>query len=238
MSTRFHPVLGAAAAALLFAAAPHAGAQQFATYGSAEASGFGESSAILGTSVSAGRPGWSPVASIAVYTFRFRSGPSTFDNSTAFAPSLGIMHATTTSAVQAALGYAFLSTEHPSAAAIGSPVGTQNSAFVSAQYNYWGDGSSSTQLLGSYSFKDEYLWARGGHMIRIGPSSPISLGGDVTIQGSMKGDATYQLQLGPTLEYRVSQAVRLNAGAGYRTDTDWNAGSGYARVGFLWLVGP
>src|SRR6476619_1873896 len=76
-----------AAALAAFASIP-AGAQSLATYGSAEAAGYGEGSLFLGSTLSLpGGQGWSPLVSAYVQTYRYRSGVNSPATATAFAPA-------------------------------------------------------------------------------------------------------------------------------------------------------
>ena len=64
------------AAAISLGLATSLGAQSLATFGSAEVAGYGEGSALLGTSLSTGQQGWGPVASLVAQTYRYRNGLS------------------------------------------------------------------------------------------------------------------------------------------------------------------
>lgn len=108
-----HKKIFLVAAAGLLAASSTARAQSLATFGSAEIAGFGEGSALLGTSISSGRQGISPVASVVAQTYRYRSGVSTHAQAWSISPSLGLQYNMPGGSVQGALGYTFVNTDVP-----------------------------------------------------------------------------------------------------------------------------
>ena len=63
-------------------------AQSLATFGSAEIAGFGEGSALVGTSLSTGRQGWGPVATLVGQTYRYNNGGNTYAQAYAVSPSI------------------------------------------------------------------------------------------------------------------------------------------------------
>ena len=154
-------------------------AQSVAMYGSLEASGYGEGSAFIGSSLSASGLGWKPYASIGAYTFRYRGG-SGHNTESAFAPSVGLLHNGARQSVQFGAGYVFVTENAPRQTSAGAPFGSQGSPFVTGQYSYWGDGSKDVLLLGSYATKSQYIWTRGSALGRVGgPSGKLFAGGEV-----------------------------------------------------------
>lgn len=235
----------------LIAGATTANAQSLATFGSAEIAGFGEGSALLGTSISTGNLGWGPVGELVGQTYRYlSSGNSSTDHAQAWAlsPSVGLEYSMPTGAVQGMVGYTFVSTEFP-AGVSGAENGGSNSAFVSAQVNHWGDGAQTIQWLGDYAFKSQYYWTRLRVAQRVAQGEhPIYLGVEGVLQGSQKVQnlvsstgfaftipTETRYEVGPTIEYRVSNDFRVGASGGVRGGNNNYPMSGYARIEFLLL---
>ncbi len=226
---------GALATSLLMPAI--ASAQSVAMFGSVEASGYGEGSAFIGSSLSASGLGWKPFASIGAYTFRYRGG-SGHNTESAFAPSAGLLHNGARQSVQFGAGYVFVTENSPRQTSAGAPFGSQDSPFVTGQYSYWGDGSKDVLLLGSYATKSQYIWTRGSALNRLGGSTgKLFAGGEVGVQGSTDSPSYYRIQAGPAISYRVNESFRVGAAAGVRIATgDFSPpATGYARIDFLLL---
>ena len=233
------------AAALTVGLASLSGAQSLATYGSAEVAGFGEGSALIGTSISSSRLGWGPLASLTAQTYRYRSGLNSHAQAYALSPSAGLQYRMPTGAVQASLGYTFVNTEFPGSV-VGIENGSENSPFVSGQANYWGTGENTAQAIANYGFRSEYYWTRFRAAHRLAPSAtPVYVGGELVLQGTQKqrpiGNTGFttptqsRYQFGPTIEYRFTPEFRLGGAAGYRGGNNNAAGTGYARIEFLVL---
>lgn len=216
-----------------------AGAQSVAIYGGAEAAGYGEGSAVLGTSISAGGLGLQPYVSFTGVSYRARIGRDTYSVQSAFAPSVGLRYGAPTHSVQAGIGYVFTTAKSPARTTAGGPLGTRNSVNLSAQYTYWGDGSKDVNVLGSYTLKSRYLWTRANALTQLGAGSQTFAGGEFGVQGSMEAPSFYRIQFGPAIQYRVSNAFRIGGAAGARISTGDSAPpmTGYARVEFLILPG-
>jgi hypothetical protein len=214
-----------------------ASAQSIAIYGGVEAAGYGEGSAVLGTTVSPGRLGVQPYLSLLALAYRYDAGAS-HKTANAFAPSVGLMYSTQTHSVQGGVGYVFAADASPRTTA-GTPVGAEDSPFVTAQYSYWGDGSRSVNLLGSYTFEPSYVWTRASALGRLGPESRVFAGGEVGLQGSATSPSFWRIQAGPAFEYRVSNAFRIGGAAGVRFSAGQQSPplTGYARLEFLALPG-
>lgn len=234
------------AAALSLGHAFTLSAQSLATFGSVEVAGFGEGSALLGTSLSTGRQGWGPLASLVAQTYRYRNGVTSYGQAYALSPSLGLQHSTSEGAVSGSLGYTFVNTEF-SGVVSGNELGGTNGAFVTLQGNYWGTGENSAQVIGNYGFKSEYYWTRFRAAHRLAPSAtPVYLGAEAVLQGTQKGypigtgtlrtPSQMRYEFGPTIEYRVSPEFRVGASGGYRGGNNNTPGSGYARIEFLALT--
>lgn len=225
------------AAAGILALSSTSNAQALATFGSAEIAGFGEGSALIGTSLSTGRQGLGPVASVTAQTYRYRSGLNAHSQAYAVSPSLGLQYSMPGSAVQGSLGYTFVNTDVP-ATLVGLESGPKNGAFVSGQYNYWGEGENTAQAIANYGLASEYYWTRLRAAHRLAPSAtPVYVGAELVFQGTQKDNADVsRYQVGPTIEYRVTPSFRLGGSAGYRGGNNNAAGSGYARIEFLHLT--
>ena len=234
------------AAALSLGLATSLGAQSLATFGSAGVAGFGEGSALLGTSLSTGRQGWGPIASLVAQTYRYQNGGTTHAQAYAISPSLGLQYTMPTGAVSASGGYTFVNTQFERVVT-GGELGGTNGAFVTLQGNYWGSGENSAQLIGNYGFKSEYYWSRARAAHRLAPSAtPIYVGGEFVLQGTQRGYLTglgttrgpsvMRYEFGPTIEYRATPQFRVGASGGYRGGNRSTIGSGYARIEFLLLT--
>ena len=227
--------------------ASSAGAQALATFGSAEAAGFGEGSALLGTSLSTGRQGLGPIAGLVGQTYRYRDTQSTHAQAYAISPSVGLQYTMPTGAVSGSVGYSFVSTQFDQVVS-GGQLGGTDGAFVSGQGNYWGNGENSAQVIGSYGFKSEYYWSRVRAAHRLAPSAqPIYLGAEFVLQGTQqgyivdrtsgrRGPSQSRYEVGPTIEYRISPEFRVGASSGLRGGNNSTPQSGYARVEFLLLT--
>jgi hypothetical protein len=252
MTSRSRLTIAAALAAACSLAVVHsARAQAIATFGSLEASGLGEGSALLGTSISGGRMGWVPVVTLIGQVYRFNIGDNTTNDAYAFSPSIGLQDNMSHGMVQASVGYSFVGIHGPQTispfngavlsnfpSVIGVQTGTSNSMFVSAQGNYWGDGENTAQVIGNYAFKSEYYWTRfrSSHRVASG-ANPVYLGGELVFQGTQNSNpGAYRYQVGPTIEYRVTPNFRVGASGGYRGGNRDSPGTGYARIEFLALT--
>ncbi|MDB4916232.1 MAG: hypothetical protein JWM95_3876 [Gemmatimonadetes bacterium] len=210
-----------------------ASGQELATYGSLEAAGLGEGSALIGATVSGSQKGWGPIAAIIAQTYRYQDGISSHATASAVSPSVGLQYRMTDGAVQAAVGYTFVSTE-VSGVFAGSENGGRSGVFGSVQGNYWGSGENSAQFIGAYNFKSDYYWTRGRAAHRISP--PVYLGGEVVVQGSQDfTPSIMRYEVGPTIEYRVSPEFRVGASGGLRGGNNSAVNTGYARIEFLLL---
>lgn len=234
------------AAVICFAAT--ANAQSLATFGSAEAAGLGESSALLGVSMSSGASGWGPVGTLIGQTYRFSSGANTFAQAYAVSPSVGVQNNMPTGSIQASVGYTFIhtdlklvsvpATDTPSPLPIlGVETGSSNGVFISGQGNYWGTGENTAQVIASYGFGAEYYWTRFRAAHRLAPSdNPFYVGAEFVLQGTQKTTpSAMRYQVGPTLEYRVTPDFRVGVSGGYRGGNNNAPGSGYVRIEFLAL---
>lgn len=235
------------AAALSIGLGATLNAQSLATFGSAEVAGFGEGSALLGTSASTGHMGLGPMATLVGQTFRYRNGANSHAQAYALSPSVGLQYSMPTGAVSAGVGYTFLNTEFDGLIT-GNELGGRSGTFATAQGNYWGNGENSAQLIGSWGFKSEYYWTRARAAHRLAPSpQPVYLGAEFVLQGAPNGYLlpsgvrsginVTRYQVGPTIEYRATPEFRVGASGGFRGgNNSAGASSGYARIEFLLLT--
>lgn len=234
------------AAAISLGFATSLGAQSLATFGSAEVAGYGEGSALLGSSLSTGRQGWGPMASLVAQTYRYRNGLNSHAQAFAISPSLGLQHSMSTGSVSGSLGYTFVNTEFDGVLT-GSELGGRNGGFVTLQGNYWGTGENSAQAIGNYGFKSEYYWSRLRAAHRLAPSAtPVYVGAEFVLQGTQQGyrigttglrtSSQTRYQFGPTIEFRATPAFRVGASGGYRGGNNNTPGTGYGRIEFLLLT--
>lgn len=235
MQTHFR--ITALAMALCGSAALSADAQQLATFGSAELAGLGEGSALLGTSLSTGRMGVSPIAGITAQTYTYRSGPSTSTN-TAVAPSVGLQYRGVDHAIQGSVGYNFVNgNSSTNGFPFGIASGGENSVFVNAQANFWGNGMEDGAIA-SYNIKSRYVWSR----LRLAREivttpTPTYLGGEFVAQGSSKfSPSAYRFQAGPTINFHLSPTFHLGGSAGARFGNQSQATTGYVGANFLLLT--
>lgn len=244
------------AVAIAFSAST-AHAQALATFSSAELAGYGEGSLLLGASLTSGNQGWGPIGTLIGQTYRFRDqgiGSSSHAQAWAISPAAGMQYSTSTGAVQGLVGYTFVNSDEGTnnlgvgTVVAGNPTGGTNSAFVSAQVNHWGTGEHGVQWIGNYAFESEYYWTRLRLNQRfITAPHPVYFGVEGVVQGSQKtesitvGTSTFRTQaqtryqVGPTIEYRVTNDLRIGGAVGYRGGNNGFPGSGYAKLEMLAL---
>src|ERR1043166_1833294 len=214
---------GLVAGIALVGGAFRAGAQQVVVFGSAEAGGLGSSLFLRGGSVSGKGLGWQPVANVEGYHLTFRSGPGKTTTNDVLAPSAGLKYNVGEGAVQARVGYAFVSSSTGTPATVGVfpiPSASKNGVLAAFQGDYWGTGAQTAQLIGSYNFANEFLWSRVRAAQRIGAAdSPLMLGAEAGFLGTNKTSGNWGWFVGPTIGYRVMPELRLTAAGGYRTST-------------------
>jgi hypothetical protein len=240
----------AVVAALLFGATT-AHAQALAVYGGAELAGFGEGSALLGGTLSTGRQGLGPIVSAQAQAYRYQSGPGAHNTAVAVSPAVGLQWLMSEGLVQASVGYTFADDNVGALLSPGGEFGGK-STFVSGQINHWGNGDHQLQWIGNYAFKPEYYWTRGRASTRvIDAPNPIFLGAEAVFQGYVRTNSyntstiggtpailtrpSWRFQVGPTLEYRITNDFRVGASAGYRGGPGGSPASAYGRVEFLSL---
>jgi hypothetical protein len=214
----------ALAVAITAAGAHAAGAQNLAVYGAAEAAGLGESSAILGASLTPGHLGLNWVLGASVQTYRFRITPSTapaqqFEQRVAFTPSVGLQFRVPDGMVQGTVGYNFTSGDVGNNNIAGVPGGGANSPVLAAQANYWG-GIFEHEGIVAYTTENKYLWSRARLAVRPLPLTPVYVGGEFIYQGT--ADFGHRYQAGPTINFHVTPNFHVGVDGGVR----WNSAGG------------
>lgn len=238
MTTRFrHLVASALAGATLALLPAPARGQTLATFGAIEAAGLGEGLALFGVGLSHNGLGWGPTAAASLLSYRYRTGVrNNTAQAYAFAPGVGLQNNYGTGAFQALVGYTFVNVDAaPPSGIIGLEAGSQNSPFVLGQVNHWGDGNVALQAIASYNFQAQYTWARARGAQRLA-GSPVFVGAEVVAQGTPKNSGAFRFNVGPTIEYRVTEQFRLGASGGLRTGTNNLPTTGYVRAEFLALT--
>ena len=208
----------ALAAALATLLVPAAGAQNLAVYGAAEAAGFGESSAILGGSLTPGNLGLNWLLGANVQTYRFLNGFNVdgtrhHDQRVAFNPQVGVQYRATTGSIEGTVGYNFVSGDVTSTNNVGAPGGGENSPTIAGVANYWG-GIFEHGFIVSYATKPEYIWTRARLAVRPLPTTPVYLGGEAVAQGGSRYG--YRYQVGPTLNVHVTPNFHAGINGGVR----------------------
>ncbi|MBW3628332.1 MAG: glycosyltransferase [Gemmatimonadetes bacterium] len=199
-----------------------------AIYGSGEIDTENTSVASIGASVQPPGLGFKPVASILAYQLTFPAGTGT-QSVTAFNPALGLRYQWVPGALQASVGYLFLSGETD--AAVGAPGGGESGITGAVLADYWGDGTTLAQGIASYNFADDYIWSRlrATRQVTDFNFAPIRLGAEVVGQGEDVFDieeddltavnAGYRaFQAGVVGDYQLSPDFRLTGIVGGKTD--------------------
>jgi hypothetical protein len=139
-------------------------------------------------------------------------------------PSAGLRWGTSSSAVQATVGYAFTDGEE-GVRAIGAPSGGADGVVTTLQVNHWGAPGSATsgQAIATYNWGADYLWTNFRGAYRIMGTSPgpgFALGAEAGFQGDPGSDrGVYQaIQAGALAEYHFSPALRLVGVVGAKSD--------------------
>ena len=217
-------------------------AQQVVAFGTAEAGGLGSSLFLLGLSASGSGMGWQPTGSLEGYYLRLPSGAGTTTTDWVFAPSVGLKDGMNGGAIQARVGYSFVSSSVNSGGAFPTstfpiPTSSKNGVFVVGQGDYWGNGNQMGQVIASYNFGDEFLWSRLRGAEKLS-GSHVMVGGEVGFLGGGESDVpgftkTWGYFLGPLISYQFTPAFRGTLFGGYRNTT----GTGGIASGYLGVDG-
>jgi hypothetical protein len=232
-------VLSTAALLALLLDSSAVAAQQLVTFGSLEASGFGQSVALLGASLGTGREGWSPVGTLMGYTIRYKDVTGADVTQNTIAPALGVRYQVPGQNWQLQVGRSFTNND-VSGNVIGLPAESQEGTFTSGEWNYWGQGERVSSAIVNYNWDAEYLWARARSGWRVG-LSPMLVGGEVIAQGTTAdpgpaAGSRFEFRAGPTVMFRLTPNFRVDATAGLRTNSGFDRQSGYARADFTWVL--
>ena len=185
---------------------------------------------------------------VTAYHLRYDAGGVDGDASqTAVVPQALVRWAWPTAAVQAGVGYAFISGDEGLA---GAPGGGEDGIVTSLQGNYWGtDSRVLAQGIANYNWESGYLWTnlRATRRVARLAGRPLGLGGEFTFQGDLEGDddllidtEEYEaLQAGLVADYQVSPPFRLTGVAGGKsTNVDGQDDVfPYVKLEFVWIPG-
>lgn len=199
-------------------------------YGSTEWDTEESRSVFLGSSMSFGPGPLRPTFSIGSYKLWFPSGTGT-QTITAVTPSAGLSYSYGPGGVGFSVGYSFRSSDSPVAPTdVGIPEasGTENTPVINGSWQYWGDGSATSSILGSYATKSQYLWSRARAARRVAQwpnDRELALGGEVVYQkGSKEPNTSWSFAAGPTLHYKWNRHFRTGIVVGGKStsnpDTD------------------
>lgn len=236
----------AAVAALALAMAAPAEAQlQPVVYGASELDTEDLRLFLLGASVSAPGTGLGWTAGVSGYHLTFPAGNGDTRSLTSVQPSAGVRYGTTTGAVSASVGYAFVSADaddEGGPVGVGAPGGGEDGVLTQLQANYWGDGRRMGQAIAVYNWGAEYLWTnlRGTQRVfGTGAESGVNLGAEAGFQGGGTGDDDFQaFQLGGVAEYQLNPALRLVGVVGGKSDNRDDAPSVFPYVKLEFVALP
>jgi hypothetical protein len=225
MMKAYRNTLLAAATAIAASLAPAAAHAQIqpVIFGTAEADTEDTRLFLLGASIQRNALGVTPFAGVTAYRLTIPTLPTGTMDINAVNPSVGLRYATPTSAIQASVGYLFVSGDDaPLGGAFGAPGGTREGVTTSALGEYWGERGLNLQGIANYNWGDEYAWARARGAIGVAPMGEgwLRLGAEVVGQGGGvdAGDRYSAWQAGPYVDAQVARPLRLLAGAGIKGD--------------------
>lgn len=222
-----------ASVALALTLASTAGAQSIAIYGGAEAAGDNTSLLFLGGTISPRGLGWKPYAGLSAYALRFDAGTATIDR-TAFVPRVGLINVMADQSVSFGVGYSF--SDASSNRPFFVPGESGDGVVGSFGWNYWDAGNKTRQVLASYNFGTQFLWSRGQALWALKPAAPFQVGGEVALLGTSRSPSAWEAQVGPVIDYKVSNQFHLGGAVGLQFGVSGASGSDvYGRVEFLWL---
>jgi hypothetical protein len=187
-------------------------------YGSAELDSRHSQFYLLGMYVGVGGLGWSPYFNLNGYALNYRPIPGNTETSTlsAVSPTVGLAYASRANGVSFGAGYAFVHNENPGAPGAEGGGSSGATASFGAYHNGAGRRAMRTQLLSSFNFGSQYLWARARTSIPFRAGSRI--GAEVVGQGGGKdGNTSNSYQVGPTFEYVWTRQLRTTFAAGWKS---------------------
>jgi hypothetical protein len=220
----------ALSAALLVAALPAAASaqMQFVLYGSGEWDTHEQSVYTLGLGAQTTNLGLGFAGNVLGYIVDQPIGSSI----RAINPSAGIQYRWMQSALQVRAGYVFVDNDAgDTILGINTFGGASDGVTTAAQYNYWGTGERTAEVIGNMNWGDEYLWARARANQRIlhTQSGGLNLGAEVVGQGNSDSKV---FQLGPTAELTLG-ALKLIGVVGYKFRDDAFEDGPYFKAEFV-----
>jgi hypothetical protein len=175
----------------------------------------------LGATVAPAGTGWIPFVSGLLFRQSYRDAQDATVTVNGVIPAVGIRSQTASGFFGGSVGYAWMGEEQTGLLPIGAFAGTDRGLVTSLHGEWWGTGQITGQLIASYNWRGDYLWARGRAMHRILGTGPAgtNLGVEFTAQGAGDTDQDYRaFQVGPKLEWRAGNGLRLLGGGGWKTD--------------------
>jgi hypothetical protein len=220
----------AATAGLLLAAMPRTAAAQVQAvlYGSGEWDTHDQAVYVLGLAAQTTHLGLGPTINLLVYDVQLPAGGSI----QAFNPQAGLQYRWTGSALQGRVGYVFVKGDTGDVA-IGTSTfgGSKNGLSTTGQYEYWGDGSRSLEVIGNMNWGDKYFYTTANAAQRVIRSSKggLSLGAEVVAQGNSDSQV---YQVGPMAQLALGM-LKLTGVVGYKIRDDAFENGPYFRAGFV-----
>jgi hypothetical protein len=227
-----------------FAAAPRAVDAQLggSVYGGGEFDTENMSMLHIGATVAPAGTGWIPFVSVLGFRQSYRDALDATVTVNGAIPAVGLRSQTANGFFGGSVGYAWMGEESVPLLPIGVFAGTERGVVTSLHGEWWGTGQITGQLITSYNWGGDYLWARGRAAHRIIGTGPagINLGAEFTAQGAGDTDQDYRaFQAGPKLEWRLANGLRFIGGGGWKTDNrdglGTAAGGNFRNMGYVRL---
>jgi len=184
-------------------------------YGSAEWDTEDSQFYLLGMYVGVAKLGWSPYLNVNGYHLRYDDLGVTKKLS-AISPTLGLAYAGTRGGFSFGGGYTWVDYTDPTLPGAEGGASSGPHAAFGAYRDGSGDRPIRTQFLSNYNFGAKYLWTR----LRFSKSitERTRLGLELIGQGGGEnGSHSNTFKVGPTIEFQVSDALRLGGVVGYKT---------------------
>lgn len=215
-------------------AASTAVAQSVAVYGGAEAAGDKSSVYFIGATASPSGLGWKPYVGLSADNLHFDAGSASITRN-AVVPRVGLINVAADHSLSFGLGYSF--SDASSNRPLFVPAESGDGVVGTFGYNYWDNGNSTRQLLGSYNFGTSFLWSRGQLLRTLRTGSPLQVGGEVALLGNTDSPSAWEGQVGPVVDYAFNNQFHLGGAVGLQEGLSNITGGPwlYGRIEFLWL---
>jgi hypothetical protein len=221
----------AATAALLIAGIPGMAAAQFQVvgYGSGEWDTHNTAVYVLGIAGQTTNLGLGPALNVLFYDVQLPNNQSI----RAINPQAGIQYRWNQSSLQGRVGYVFVRGDTLTASATNTTAfgGSRSGLSTTGQYEYWGDGTRSLEVIGNMNWGDKYWWttANAGFQVAKMSNGGLALGAEVVGQGNSDSQV---FQIGPRAELAMGP-VKINGVVGYKIRNDIYDNGPYFKVGFV-----